>query len=127
MAVLGPHDKEFVYYCLDTDTKPLSPIGNSVLFVIDEATLTVTKFRYSGSQWVEEVNAESQPTALKMYEDGLDLYVCKAEVASSLASAVWQVKKINTSADLSITWADGNSKHDNLATNLATVKAFSYS
>jgi hypothetical protein len=64
--------------------------------------------------------------ALKVYESGTIMYVCTAEPGSALSSALWKIMKFDTSL-LVITWCDGNSNYDNLATDLATVAALSYS
>ena len=76
----------------------------------------------SGTVAVSEDN-----DALVLYEDGTDLYVCKAPVGTAVASAVWQIKKIATSSGVVITWAGGNANYDQAATSLAIVKAYSYS
>jgi len=66
-------------------------------------------------------------TAMVMYADGLVLYICKAKIGSALSSAVWQIKKVDTTSGVIIQWADGDSNFNNLATDLATVKGLSYS
>lgn len=62
-----------------------------------------------------------------LYSSGTVDYVCKAAIGSLPSSAVWQVRKIDTTSGVVITWADGNANYDNLATSLAVVEAFSYS
>ena len=65
--------------------------------------------------------------ALKVYESGTVLYVCTAAPGSILTNAVWRIMKVDTTTGVIITWCDGNSNYDNLATDLATVAALSYS
>jgi hypothetical protein len=48
-------------------------------------------------------------------------YVGKALPGTATASALWQVQKIDTSGDLTITWADGNADFDNVWNDRATL------
>lgn len=59
--------------------------------------------------------------ATKVTVDGLVTYVAKAVIGSSQASAVWQAKKIDETTGVVITWADGNSDFDNVATDLTAL------
>lgn len=59
--------------------------------------------------------------ATRIVISGTDIYVGKATIGSSTASAVWQVKKIDTASDIIITWADGNDSFDNLFSNPASL------
>ena len=63
----------------------------------------------------------SAPSALKITTVGSVSYVAKAKEGSIQADAVWQVKKIDTTTGVVITWADGNSLFDNIATDLTTL------
>lgn len=65
--------------------------------------------------------------AIVLYEAGTMLYVCKAMVGSLKASAVWQVKRIDSSSGVVVTWADGNDLYNKLATDIGTVQGYSYS
>lgn len=50
------------------------------------------------------------------------VYIGKAAIASSGASAVWQIKKLDTSTlALDKTWADGNDSFDNIWNNRASL------
>lgn len=51
--------------------------------------------------------------ATKIKIDGTNLYVGKAAIGSSLSASVWQVKKIDTSSGVLITWANGDAEFDN--------------
>lgn len=56
-------------------------------------------------------------------------YVCEALSGSLVTAPVWRIKKVTTTiigGDISVLWADGNTNFDNVATDLATVSAFSY-
>lgn len=59
--------------------------------------------------------------AVKMTISGTSTYIAKAAPASTQASAVWQVKKIDSSSGIIITWADGNANFDNVATDLTSL------
>lgn len=60
--------------------------------------------------------------ATKITEIDASIYVGVAAVGSAQASAVWQAKKILTSgSDTIITWADGNTNFDNVATDLGSL------
>jgi len=65
--------------------------------------------------------------ATVIYESGTIMYVCSAAIASPVASAVWQIKKVDTTNGTVVTWCDGNDSYDNVATNLGVVAALSYS
>lgn len=74
------------------------------------------------------VPVTSSPSMAQIvYEEGSVMYVCKAPVGSSARSAVWQVQKVDSTSGVIITWADGDDDFDNVATDLNTVKALSYS
>jgi hypothetical protein len=63
----------------------------------------------------------------QVFEDGFVSYYCLAELGSLPNSPVWQVKKIDFSdGEAEILLADGDLLFDNLATDLATVKALTY-
>lgn len=48
-------------------------------------------------------------------------YVGKATVGSSTASAVWQIKKIDETTGLVITWADGDTSFNNVWDNRVSL------
>lgn len=48
-------------------------------------------------------------------------YVGKARPGSVTSSAVWQVKKIDQTSGVVITWADGNTLFDNIWDNRASL------
>ena len=50
-------------------------------------------------------------------------YIAQAAPGTSQATALWRVKKVDASVagTTTITWADGNSNFDNLATDLTSL------
>lgn len=48
-------------------------------------------------------------------------YVGKAAIASATASAVWQIKKIDETTGMMITWADGDASFNNVWNNRASL------
>lgn len=59
--------------------------------------------------------------ALKLVEVGSVTYLGKAPIGSSTSSAVWQVKKIDETSGLVVTWADGNDLFDNIFDDYLTL------
>lgn len=66
------------------------------------------------------VETSSTPYTIRMDDGATYLYIGKAAIGSSTASAVWQVQRI-TQADTTIIWADGNSNFDNIWDNFASL------
>lgn len=48
-------------------------------------------------------------------------YIGKAPIGSATSSAVWQIKKLNTSSGVIITWADGDALFDNVFDDRASL------
>jgi len=67
-------------------------------------------------------NSDS-PMAQKVSVSGAITYVAIAPCGTAQSSAQWQVKKIDQSGGTAtiITWADGNSNFDNVATDLTSL------
>jgi hypothetical protein len=61
------------------------------------------------------------PAALKVTTEGDITYVAQAKEGSIQSDAVWQCKKIDSTTGVVITWADGNSQYDNIATDLTAL------
>jgi hypothetical protein len=59
--------------------------------------------------------------ALKVNVVGAVTYVAKAPAGSLQSDPVWQVKKVDETTGVVITWADGNENYDNSATNLTVL------
>lgn len=47
--------------------------------------------------------------------------MAKAEAGSSQSDAVWRAKKIDETSGIIITWADGDTNFDNVATDLTAL------
>lgn len=60
------------------------------------------------------------------YSDATYDYFCEAPPGTPLTEQSWRVSRLNKST-LREEWADGNGNFDNVATDLATVAAFSFS
>jgi len=90
-------------------------------FSFDEETLTkvVLPLEYDPSGATKR--SVTGNLATKIVISGTDIYVGKATIGSSTASAVWQIKKIDTASDIIITWADGNDSFDNSMSNPASL------
>lgn len=59
--------------------------------------------------------------AMKVTSDSSVTYIAIASLGSSQSDAVWQVKKIDTNTGVVITWADGDDRFDNVATDLTAL------
>lgn len=79
---------------------------------------TVETLEYSGNALKR---SQSKLLAFKITESGTTTYVACAPTGSAQSSAVWQAKKIDESSGTVITWADGNSDFDNIATDLTAL------
>lgn len=66
---------------------------------------------------------ETGEEAQIVYEDADTLYICKAEIGSVSTDPVWKIKKVE---GMDITWCDGDSLYDNVATSLLIVKNLDY-
>jgi hypothetical protein len=65
--------------------------------------------------------SEEKPFATKVTTDGAVTYVAIAEPGTLQAQAKWQVQKIDTTTGTVITFADGDSNFNNVATDLTTL------
>lgn len=69
----------------------------------------------------EETQIVSSPfQTLRMNDGATYLYIGKAVIGSSTASAVWQIQRI-TQSDTTILWADGNGNFDNIWDNYSSL------
>lgn len=111
------------YSGLSTDIKPI-PTEPSTFWETD----TGDEYEWRKNAWILRPSATLEtPKDTIVYEDGADIYVCKAVLCSSPSSAVWQIKKLDTSSGVALVWCDGNAQYDNTATDLNTVKNHNYS
>lgn len=81
----------------------------------DAQVIVVEGLGYDG-QSVQKLNADN--LALKVTEAGSITYIAVAAPGTSESEAKWQCKKIDESVGVIVTWADGNSSFDNVATDL---------
>lgn len=59
--------------------------------------------------------------ALKVTEVGSVTYVAVAAPGTAQATAKWQVKKIDQTSGVVVTWADGDCNFDNVSTDLTSL------
>lgn len=52
--------------------------------------------------------------ATRIVESGNYIYIGKATIGSATSSAVWQVKRVDTTSGAVILWADGDDSFDNV-------------
>ena len=71
---------------------------------------------------LQRLNANNM--SLKITEGSSVTYIAKAAPGTAQSEAKWQAMKMDETSGLVITWADGNSDFDNVATDLT---ALSYS
>lgn len=100
---------------------PTTPVKNRVY---DPDTLS-----WVAEPLVRTVNVAGVERKYKtvMYEDGEVMYFCKALPGTALAAAAWQIVKVDFTSGMVETSADGDFLFDNVATNLASVQAQSFS
>lgn len=63
----------------------------------------------------------SNPFAMKITVAGTVTYIAKALPGTAQSSPVWQVQKVDETTGTVITWCDGNSLFDNIATDLTAL------
>lgn len=59
--------------------------------------------------------------AVKTTVAGAVTYVAIALPGTAQATAAWQAKKVDTTSGTVVTWADGDSKWNNIATDLTAL------
>ncbi len=95
------------------------PVPNYVLpFRTSDSKATQALLNDDGS-----VSTSSPSYALRLDDTTTTnvTYVGKAAIGSAVASAVWQVQKIDETSGMVITWADGNASFDNVWNNRASL------
>ena len=112
---------------LSTDTKPTRNIDDGSTFWETDTGKTY-EYRAEGGGWILNNNKMTvdEDGAIVLYQSGNYLYVCAAPPGTALTAPLWKIKRFDT-ANLIMTWANGNSKNINKATNLTIVAALSYS
>lgn len=64
---------------------------------------------------------DAVPMAMKMVTSGSNYFIGVANPGSVTTDAVWQAMKLDTTTGIAISWADGNTKFDNKADDLANL------
>lgn len=82
-------------------------------------TLVFQQVGYDGTTNPQRPIGQSMAT--KITEDGLMTYIAIAAPGTAQSSALWQCKKIDETTGIVITWADGDSEFDNVATDLTAL------
>jgi len=59
--------------------------------------------------------------AMKITEDGSNTYIACANPGTAESAAKWKVMCLDDSTGIRITWADGNTNFDNVATDLTAL------
>ncbi len=59
--------------------------------------------------------------AIKMTVNGSVTYIANATPGTPQSAAAWQVRKIDETSGMIITWCDGNDFFDNVATDLTAL------
>lgn len=95
-------------------------MGNTS-FDEDFGVNAVETLGYDGTS-LQRLNASNM--AVKVTVSGTNTFLALAAPGTAQATAKWQVRKIDTSSGVVITWADGDGNFDNTATDLT---ALSYS
>lgn len=68
-----------------------------------------------------DMKTSSQSMAMKITDSGSSTYFAWADPGSTQASAVWKAMKMDEATGNVITWADGDSNFNNVATDLTTL------
>lgn len=104
---------------------PKSNTKHTQQHILNESFDEIGLVRVNATEYSPDGNTLYQKVtgnlATKIVISGTDIYVGKATIGSSTASAVWQVKKIDTASDIIITWADGDAEFDNSMSNPSSL------
>lgn len=71
--------------------------------------------------WNQTLQEAHNNYSVKITESGSITYIAKAIVGTSESDPFWQCKKIDETTGTVITWADGDDKFDNIATDLTAL------
>jgi hypothetical protein len=65
---------------------------------------------------------DNLPKAMKITTSGSYTYIATADIGTPESEPVWRVKRIeDIGSDIKITWADGNARYNNVATDLTLL------
>lgn len=87
----------------------------------------VAGYVWNGTTWERQSSTptvSTTPQAMKTTISGAITYLANAVAGSAQSAAVWRAMKIDETTGSVITFADGNTNYDNIATDLT---ALSYS
>lgn len=110
-------------------SKHVSPAAMTRLEHSDENDAkNVNAYEWDGTNWVRSQGSSvNYAIRLDDFTTTGVTYVGKAVISASTGSAVWQIQKIDETAGMVITWADGNSNFDNVWGTTGAVAGLSYS
>jgi len=75
----------------------------------------------------EKAAEDPSNLSLMIYDDGTYQYFCEAIPGTLLTDSDWRIMRMKKDATSQITWCNGNTNFDNVATDGATVFALNYS
>lgn len=102
-----------------TDIKPYSTQHILNQSFDRESQVLVSEGVGFDGQNVQKLNADN--LALKITVVGSVTYIAKAAPGTLEATDRWQCKKIDETSGTVVTWADGDSNYDNVATDLTAL------
>lgn len=110
------------YSGLSTDIKPTKDVKDASTFW---ETDTGKEYEWRKDAWIQTNNVITLIGVTFIDEDVF--YVCKAAKGSLLTQPVWQIQKIDASADIIYQWCNGNDLFVNEAMTLEMVRDYNYS
>lgn len=132
MAVLNTTvNKLNIYTLLKSDViTTITPLVGDVIALAYE-TDTGIVYEWSGGKWNIIKVGGAMPgfaagIALIPYSNTTHDYICEGLPGTAAATAGWRIKRLEISTGIE-TWCDGNDFFDNVATDIGTVVALSYS
>lgn len=96
---------------------PEQYMGNSS-FDEDFGVNTVESLGFDG-RGLQRTLADS--LTIRLVEDGTTMYIALAKPGTATTDAYWQCIKLDTSAGVVLTYADGDADFNNTANNLASL------
>lgn len=82
--------------------------------------ITIAQVEYDGANVVRK-QSDNVATRIDDTTTANVSYVGKAPVGSATSSAVWQIKRIDTSSGAITTWADGDAQFNNIWDNRSSL------
>ena len=132
-ACHGMHSTDVLQIYIDAPVT-VTPIGGTVIaegyvwstslldwVPMQQPILNAGSVTIPGTVTVEGMTSLTTKYAEKIQIVGDYVYEAKAIIGSLEASAVWQASRTYTVDPIKVTWADGDSLFNNVATNLSTL------